>query len=84
MEISIDTTALLNSELNFALCYALATELLYSTRAPPAPTPSVEPSPPTEMSTGGRISEQVARACRQTIALCLYRTRGQDMVHIPS
>ncbi len=43
---------------------ARATELLYSMRAAPAPTPSVEPSPPTEMSTGGRIWEQVARACK--------------------
>lgn len=46
---------------------ARATELLYSMRAAPAPTPSVEPSPPTEMSTGGRIWEQVARACKAYI-----------------
>jgi len=50
---------------------ARATELLYSMRAAPAPTPSVEPSPPTEMSTGGRIWEQVARACKAYI--CSHR-----------
>lgn len=38
-------------------------------RAAPAPTPSFEPSPPTEMSTGGRIWEHVARACRTSSLL---------------
>ena len=40
----------------------LATELLYPVRAPPAPTPSVDPLPPIEMSTGGLISEHFASA----------------------
>lgn len=34
-----------------------------SVRAAPAPTPVLSPSPPTEMSTGGRISAHAARAC---------------------
>ena len=41
-----------------------ATELLYSTRAPPTPTPSDELSPPTEMSTLGRSCEHLAKACK--------------------
>lgn len=57
----------LNSTTAFALLnQPRATELLYSVRAPPAPTPSVDPSPPIEMSTGGLISEHFARAYSDT------------------
>jgi hypothetical protein len=45
-----------------------AAMLRYSVRAPPTPTPSLEVSPPTEMSTGGLNSEQAANACN-SIAL---------------
>ena len=40
-----------------------ATALRYSVRAPPTPTPSSLLSPPTEMSTGGRIAAHDANAC---------------------
>jgi hypothetical protein len=33
-------------------------------RAAPAPTPVLSLSPPTEMSTEGRMAAQAARACR--------------------
>ena len=46
-----------------ALAAHAATALRYSVRARPAPTPSSELSPPTEMSTGGRNSEHLASAC---------------------
>lgn len=50
--------------------HAVATVERNSVRAPPTPTPVSSLSPPTEMSTGGRISEQVA------IALCTGSSRN--------
>lgn len=54
-------TAVLPAVLPERLVYAATVER-NSVRAAPAPTPTVEPSPPTEMSTEGRISEHLARA----------------------
>ena len=70
---TICTQCLLKTKFNSSTAFVLtvqprATELLYSVRAPPAPTPSVEPSPPIEISTGGLISEHFARACSNTTA----------------
>ena len=48
------------------LAIQAATALLYSVLALPAPTPTSLDSPPTEMSMGGRNSEQVAKACSLT------------------
>ena len=70
---TICTQCLLKTKFNSSTAFVptvqpRATELLYSVRAPPAPTPSVEPSPPIEISTGGLISEHFARACNNTTA----------------
>ena len=47
--------------------YAVETTLRYSVRAPPTPTPSEESSPPTEISTDGRMLEHTAMACARSL-----------------
>ena len=71
---------------SLSACTHAATALRYSVRAPPTPTPSCELSPPTEMSTGGLNSEQVARACtsstsRQQAETRLAARSGTHLVH---